>query len=106
MRVWDYHAQISIAMYQAANPVMCVSLHPWGTDIIISFYESAFTYVVGGNELIKGQRLAESASGKVLPALFHSFQPNAVHPLHSLSSLHSSCSVVVDSQIACSSQHV
>lgn len=64
VRVWDYHSQICIAMYQAANPVMCVALHPWGTDIIISFHESAFTYVVGGNELIKGQRLADSASGK------------------------------------------
>ena len=66
MRVWDYHAQTCVAVYQAANPVKCVALHPWGTDVIISFHESAFTYVVGGNELIKGQRLAESASGDSL----------------------------------------
>jgi WD40 repeat protein len=65
VRVWDYHRQISIATYQADNPVNCVALHPWGTDVIISFHESAFTYVVGGNDLIKGQRLAESASGKL-----------------------------------------
>lgn len=69
VRVWDYHAQVCIAMYQAASPVMGVGLHPWGTDIIISFHESAFTYVVGGSELIKGQRLAESASGKALSTL-------------------------------------
>jgi hypothetical protein len=66
VRIWDYHRQTCRALYQAANPVMCVALHPWGTDCIVAFYESAFTYVVAGDTLIKGQRLPESSAGAPL----------------------------------------
>lgn len=63
VRVWDYHRQSCQAVHQAAQPVAAVALHPWGTDLIVAHREVAFTYVVAGSELVRGQRLPESAAG-------------------------------------------
>lgn len=63
VRVWDYHRQSCRAVHQASQPVAAVALHPWGTDLIVAHREFAFTYVVAGSELVRGQRLPESAAG-------------------------------------------
>lgn len=67
VRVWDYHRQSCQAVHQAAHPVAAVALHPWATDLIVAHREVAFTYVVAGSELVRGQRLPESAAGAPQP---------------------------------------
>jgi WD40 repeat protein len=62
VRIWDYRRQVCITCYQATHPITSLSLHPWGTEMVIASRERAHAYVIA-NELICGQRLESSQGG-------------------------------------------
>ena len=62
VRIWDYQRMACITTLQATHPLATLAVHPWGTEMVISFRDSAHTYVIA-NELIAGQRLEQSQDG-------------------------------------------
>jgi WD40 repeat protein len=62
VRVWDYQRMACATTFQASHPISTLAVHPWGTEMVISYRESAHTYVIA-NELIAGQRLEASNDG-------------------------------------------
>ena len=62
VRVWDYQKMTCATTFQATHPLATIAVHPWGTEMVVAYRESAHTYVIA-NELIAGQRLAASNDG-------------------------------------------
>ena len=60
--IWDFRRQLCLTAMQATHPVTALAVHPWGTEMVIATRDSAHAHVIA-NELIVGERLADSSGG-------------------------------------------